>query len=214
MHMLGADEVQLLMKLHSKVVQLPVVATLIAATAAGCSHDGGGKPRSTPPGKIPASMMASPPAYNDKDARFADATIWYLRQGRAVARLAATRSGCAGVKSLAAQIDSLSTQDLAELERLNVRWNRKVPIEAPKWTTEELGHVITPELESKLMSLSGAEFDQELTSVLIRSYQGVIQAAQVAQTAGVSGDARLLATRLAASGTATVAASRASLPCS
>lgn len=186
---------------HLAIAALVVAGTL-ALAACGDSDDSGngmsGMDSSTP-SSTPSSSQAVSSGFNDVDVEFATDMIPHHRQAVEMAELAETRADSAEVKHLAVQIMNAQDPEIQTMSGWLTEWGKPVPEDtAGMDMAGSMPGMMSSDDMSKLMSASGAEFDQMFLTMMIEHHQGAIEMAGTEQRAGTSTDAIALAEQIAA----------------
>ncbi|OEJ28086.1 DUF305 domain-containing protein [Streptomyces agglomeratus] len=202
------------MTAHSSPVRraAALAATVTAAVllaACGGGNDGGGNDGSSRHDGH-GTTSAAPDGRGERNAAdisFARGMIPHHRQAVDMAALAATRTGSAEVKKLAAEIKRAQGPEIRTLSGWLTAWGEKVP--AGTGVGEHTGHsgsgMMTPGEMEKLEKSSGEAFDTAFLTMMVEHHEGAVEMARTERSDGVYGPAKDMAGDIVTSQSAEIA---------
>jgi uncharacterized protein (DUF305 family) len=190
-------------------------ALVLSLALAACGANTGTTTNPAPTGApIPATAQAAK-QFNDADVRFAQMMIPHHQQAIAMADLAADRAQSPNVKTLAQQIKSEQDPEIQTLTGFLQDWGAAVPTGNDAMggmagmDHGDMNHggpaampgMMAPEQMGQLSSANGTAFDRMFLQMMIAHHQGAVADAQQEQSAGVSQQAKALASNIVAAQT-------------
>lgn len=183
---------------------LATVALLVIGLVGGylIGHSRGSSDSAGGPTLGSLEGKASATAHNSSDITFAQMMVPHHTQALAMAKLADTRAGSAGVKKLAASIKAAQQPEIDTMNGWLTSWNAGAGQSSNSMDMND-GHsmnmgdgMMSRSDMTQLATLSGASFDKQFLTMMIGHHNGAITMAQDELKKGKSADALALATSI------------------
>ena len=177
-----------------------VMSAALTLAACGGDNDDSADGMSGMSSSAPASLSPSSDAtgdFNDADVTFATDMIPHHEQAVEMAELADTRAKSADVKDLAKKIMKAQDPEIEQMSGWLTAWGKPVPADMGGMDmSDSMPGMMSRDDMNKLMSASGAKFDQMFLTMMIVHHKGAIEMAQSEQAKGKNADAIALAQQI------------------
>ncbi|MFF2846526.1 DUF305 domain-containing protein [Streptomyces sp. NPDC058001] len=186
-----------LVRRTSLAVAAGAATVVLAACSGGGGHDMGSMGSSaTPSATASATASAKAGAHNAADVSFAQEMIQHHRQAVDMADLADGRAESKEVKDLAVKIKGAQDPEIRTMSGWLTSWGEQVPEDM-----SGMGHDMSSSMPGMmsdadmdaLKKASGAEFDKQFLTLMVKHHEGALEMAKTEQSKGEYGPAIRLA---------------------